>query len=305
MASLIQVKIRLGASMKRLSIFRGFILVVFLLQLGCSLFSQYYTDLTGGVDITRSPGFIVSSGIPEFRRSGNAELDSKKMLEDSFVLIGYSAFNASGVIGDKEFAIAQAKEVHASVVIFYSQYRNTVSGSFPITQPEAQQSYSSYYGNVGGSTFSGSGVTTVYGNKTVYMPFSINRYDYLATYWVKKKPPVLGIYPLDLSSEIRQKLQSNKGIVVYAVVRDTPAFRADILDGDILKRINETEIMDAKHFSEIIGNFAGKSVRILILREGKEITKEVQMNELPAEIPDPALLNQDTAHPSPCSRIRC
>lgn len=91
------------------------------------------------------------------------------------------------------------------------------------------------------------------------------------------KPPVLGVITQNLTSEIRQSIGSNKGVYVIAVIKNSPAFRADILQRDILLKINNVELYDAESFHNMIGSFAGQKVIVEILRGGKEIKKEIQL----------------------------
>ena len=79
----------------------------------------------------------------------------------------------------------------------------------------------------------------------------------------------------ELSAELKQKIGSNKGVVVTAVVKGSPAFDADILRGDILKQIGNHEISDPKMFGEATGRYAGKKVMVTLLRDAKEFTKEI------------------------------
>jgi hypothetical protein len=262
---------------------------------GCATtnpFYQFYQDQTGGADITTVPTVVLPSGEPKIYSGSNVDADVQKMLEEGFWLLGYSSFNAGNV--NERQLIAKAKDVKAEVVVFYSQYTNTISGSVPLTLPDnktitTNTSGSAYgsgnvYGYGGSAYYSGSGSyygnsnTTVYGTKTTYIPYSQNRYDYLATYWIKMKKPILGVYANDLPSEIREKIGSNKGVIISAVVRKSPAFMADILRGDIIRKVNDLEITDAITFHESLPQFADQMVSIEILRDGKSIIKEVKLN---------------------------
>jgi S1-C subfamily serine protease len=91
----------------------------------------------------------------------------------------------------------------------------------------------------------------------------------------------LGIRVKDLSEELRQHSGSNKGVVVDLVVKGSPAYRADIMQNDILKRINGTDIYDAKSLSETTAAYAGQRVTIELLREDAPITKEIILNPKP------------------------
>jgi hypothetical protein len=200
------------------------------------------------------------------------------MLEDGYNLVGISLFNGGKNV-NVNAALEQATKVHASVVLVYSKYTHTLSGSIPLTLPDTQTSTTTLSGNVmdpGGSvSYSGSAYSTTYGTKTTYIPYSVQRFDYFAAYWIKLKPPVFGVYVQELSAELRQKIGSNKGVVVIAVVKGSPAFYADILRGDILKQIGNHEIFDPKIFVEVSSRYAGKKVEVKCLRDGKEFTKEI------------------------------
>jgi hypothetical protein len=253
---------------------------LFALLCGCSSpFSQFYYDRTGGIDISKSPNIILTKEDPKLNRGGNPELDTQRMLEDGFGLIGFSHFNAGNV--NEHEAIWQAKKVKASVILIYSNYTTTVSGTLPLTLPDTRTTTTSSYGNVYGSggyaNYSGTSYSTTYGTRTTYMPYSVNRYDYLATYWVKLKDPVFGAHVTDIGDEARKKFGSNKGVMVQAVVKHSPAYMADILKGDIIRAIGEVDMYGQSTFQEAIEKYRGKEVNIIILRDEQELSKSVKM----------------------------
>ncbi len=259
-----------------------FIGVVVLFIQGCAApFSKFYCDRTGGVNITTVPTVVLSEGKPKLFRGNKEEDDSLKMLEDGYALVGDSSFNAGNV--NENGAISQAKKVHASVVIIYSEYTNTISGAMPLTLPDTQTSSTSLYGSVYGSgggsaTYSGNAYTTTYGTKTTYIPYSVRRSDYFATYWVKLKTPVFGAHLQDLTTEIRQEIGSNKGMLISAVIKGSPAFHADILRGDILRRIGNIEIYSSESYEEALKQYQGQAVSVMIYRKGEKIEKEIKLN---------------------------
>jgi hypothetical protein len=252
------------------------VLLLFLLS-GCNPYTQFYTDFTNGRNITEDPDYIISSGKPKLIYGSNIQDDFKRMAENGYVLIGASSFNAATV--DKNLAMDHAKKIHADTVIVYSEYTNTVSGSMPLTVPDTQTSYhsGSIYGSGGGfANYYGS--STTYGTRTAYMPYSVRRYDYYASYWVKAKPPSLGVYVDDLTDELRREIESNKGVCIMAVAKDSPAFHNDLLAGDVIRKINDTEVVDKVHFMKIISENKGKLIEIEIYRNGKTIVKQIQLN---------------------------
>lgn len=262
---------------------KGLFVIGLLLLAGCAgmnPFCQFYQDKNGGIDISTNPNVILPTGEPKIYSGGDKDADHQKMLEDGYRFLGFASFNSGNV--SKSQMIAQAKQVKAEVVIFYSQYTNTISGITPLTLPDTQTVTGFTSGNIHGSrgsaSYSGSSTATIYGTKTTYIPYSENRYDYLATFWIKMKKTVFGAALNDLSSELREKIGSNKGALVIAVVQGSPAFMADVLKGDILRKINDTEIIDGKTFVDSLPQFVGQTVSIELLRDGKSITKQIKLN---------------------------
>jgi PDZ domain len=252
---------------------------------GCtSLYSKYYTDNTRGVDITKQKNIIITDSEPEVRRGVNYDNDGRSMAENGYWMVGYSSFNASNV--NDEGAISKAKDVHASVVILYSQYTGTQSGYMPLTVPSTNTSSTLLNGNIygqgGAASYSGTSNTIYHGTNTTYIPFSVSKYDYGATYWIKNKPPILGILPKELTQEAHKRIGSNKGLLVDVVIKGSPAFYADIFSGDILEKINDDVIFDTDSLYKSNIKNANKEVDVLILRDDKEIHKLVKLHPLPA-----------------------
>lgn len=264
------------------------LIIVFVtsLLLGCvNPYQKYYFELPSAkATIQNRRAILLSEGEEPkiFRGSSDKTKDAQVMMENGYFPIGFSCFNASRI--KKSDIISEAKNLRACAVVVYAKYTNTISGVAPLLWPTIQTSTTSLSGTIlgsggGGANLFGSGQTITYGTQVLSVPYNVTRYDFAAVYFIRVKPEVLGIIPKPLSPELRQKIGSNKGVLVFAVVKDSPAFRADILEGDIIKRIGDIEVTgDAKNSDEIIQKYAGKKVTILLIRDGNEITKEVQCN---------------------------
>mgnify|MGYP001592191526 CR=1 FL=1 len=253
--------------------------VIALLQ-GCATpFAQFYYDQTGGADITKLPSVVLPTGEPKVYRGNDQEQDALRMFEDNYNLVGYSSFNAGNV--DENGAVTQAKKVNASVVILYSKYTGSVSGSVPLTLPDTRTSSTSLsgsaYGSGGYASYSGTAYTTTYGTQTTYIPYTVHRSDYLATYWIKMKPPIFGTHIRDLTPEIKQQIGSNKGVLIYAVIKESPAFEADILKGDVLRKIGDIAVFDGESYQKALTEYQGREVDVLIIRGDKELHKSVKL----------------------------
>jgi membrane-associated protease RseP (regulator of RpoE activity) len=261
------------------------LLLIFLGLLATSCakpYEQYYTATTKGIDISK---FVdVTRTEPKLMIGNDVKSDSIQMAENGYACLGYSSFQGRKI--NESQAIEQAKKVNASIVLVYSKYLDTLSGYSPLILPDYKTSVTnvtaSAYGSSGYATGYGAGTTTTYGTQTTYVPYHIDRFDQGATYWAKKKyPPVLGVRGSEIPPELRQKIGSNKGLLVFVVEKQSPAYRADIVNGDIVKKINNTEIYDESTLESALRLNAEKKVSILLIRDGKEIIKEVVLNPVP------------------------
>jgi hypothetical protein len=254
--------------------------VLLVLLQGCSTpFAEFYHDNTGDVDLSKAPAVELPTGKPQLFRGNHPEQDTLRMLEDNYRLIGYSSFNAGDV--NESDAIAQAKKISAAVVILYSQYTGSVSGSMPLTLPDTTTSSTSMlgsaYGPGGYASYSGTAYTTTYGTKTTYIPYTVHRSDYLATYWIKMKRPIFGVHIQELTPEIKKQIGSNKGVLIQAVIKGSPAFDADILKDDVLKQIGDIEVFDGDSYQKALSKYEGKEADVFIIRGDNEIHKSVRL----------------------------
>lgn len=266
---------------------RAAVVVVLFALSGCATsgYQQYYHDETGGQDY----GAFAETIPGEFDRPkilvGTDPIEnSRQMYEDGYIQLGYSSFN--GPLEEPESAGTWGRAIRAAVVIVYSKFSNTVTGLAPITTPTVNTSYTTTnataYGSNGGYVNAyGNGTTTTYGTQTNYIPYSVDRYNQGAQYFIKAKPLIFGAWVQDLSQERRQELSSNKGVEIYVVVKGSPAFKADFFRGDIIKRIGKNEIMQVSDYHAAIAEFAGKEVEFEIIRNGRKLKKKAELNEAP------------------------
>jgi len=211
------------------------------------MYETYYKDRTGGEDLTRASRVILSPDMPEqlSGRNGREAEDNLRMVEDGFRLIGMSSFTGPQAgPAHPSNAVTQAGKVHASAVMIYPP---------------------KYAGTAGG----------IQGILAGPHP----TYQFLATYWIKLKPPIFGIYADPLSAEQIERPGSNKGVVVQTVVKNSPASRAGLIRGDVLTHIGEKEIADRQGLSNALDQYVGKSVVVKYVRDGKEFTKEAVLND--------------------------
>ena len=161
--------------------------LAFIVLAGCTNdFERFYRGASFPPPPAVQP--ILYTGEPRFSNgTGDLKTDIHEMYSNSYGIIGASMF--TGPLRDQNGATRQAKKIGAEVIVFESRYRNTVSGTIPLTLPTANTSYSSgtvsAFGAGGSASGTYSGTTTTYGTQTTYIPYSVDKYNQAALYFVR------------------------------------------------------------------------------------------------------------------------
>jgi serine protease Do len=88
----------------------------------------------------------------------------------------------------------------------------------------------------------------------------------------------LGVRPQELTEDLTAQFGTEKGALIAEVTEDSPADKAGIKSGDIVTRINTTEIRDARHLLLTISKIApGTEVSVELQREGKARSFKVKL----------------------------
>ena len=93
----------------------------------------------------------------------------------------------------------------------------------------------------------------------------------------------LGVLIQEISQEIADSLGMNsaKGALVSSATEGGPAEKAGVKTGDVILKFNDIEIGSMKELPKVVaGTPVGKSVPLVILRNGKEIVLNVTLGEL-------------------------
>lgn len=95
----------------------------------------------------------------------------------------------------------------------------------------------------------------------------------------KKSMPYLGIKGQTVTNEIAATNKIPKGIYISAVETNSPAYKSGIQSGDVITRINGTEINNMESFMmQLEKNNPGDNVNVTIKRRGREDYKEIEFN---------------------------
>jgi len=272
-----------------------FVLVVALLLGGCANgFTKFYQDKTGSLPAVVAARMQPYSGSTNIYSSNDLQRDEADLIRRGYIAIGEAAFQAGGNVSKSQL-MEQAKRVGADIVICSSKFDHAEQAYVPVLNYQPGQTSTTYssgtatasaYGSNGGAVYgsgqyNGSSTTTTPGTFTTSeVPVTVRRYDYAAIFWRRGRPPVLGVSAINLPDNIRMALKRNTGALISVVLDDSPAFRANLIPGDILIKIDETSIDSALQLSGCLPSFAGKDCVLTVLREGKETNIPVKMNSM-------------------------
>jgi len=97
----------------------------------------------------------------------------------------------------------------------------------------------------------------------------------------------LGVYLQPLDEELAKSfdLPEIKGAVVAQVIKDSPAEKAGIMEGDVIIEYDGNKVEDVKDLQLKVANTpVGKKVPIVVWRDKKKITIYVTIGEMPEEV---------------------
>lgn len=248
-----------------------YIIVVIIFLISCSpsgyeKFYYPYLDVHSLTDVEK----LSENEEPKLYGTDNFERDIYILRSKNYYVVGYSSFN--GAYEDLSKAKEQAKRIGAAVILTSSEYTNTLTSQIPLFIP--QKSTTTYKGSVTSNNNTGffSGKSTTTSTSTSQITTHQMRYDQSAVYFIKSTKKLrFGIFIENLKPEDRISLQRNTGAKITLVVEDTPCFYANLLPGDILLKIGDSEIKNYEHALNIMDSYKAKnSCKFTILREGEE-----------------------------------
>ena len=210
-------------------------------------------------------------------RQAHDTTDPGGMKSNGFLPLGFSSFSGPAMT-DSE-AERFAKKIGATHVLVSQDFRNSNSGAVPITTYTPNTTYHSgnVYSSYGTASYSG----TSYGTtaSTTYVPYTVNIYEVLASFWVKRNwKPTVGVQVDAISNENSRKVGRNTGVIVQVVTRNSPAFFANVLVGDVIIEINNRSVDDLESFSNAAKSIdkGQKKYTCVVVRNGQELTLELE-----------------------------
>ncbi len=96
----------------------------------------------------------------------------------------------------------------------------------------------------------------------------------------------LGVMIQDINPALAKKfgLEDAKGALVGEVTPKGPAAKAGIESGDVIAKLNGRDVKDSRHLKLAVARVApGDTATLTVLRDGKEKTIKVKVDELPGD----------------------
>ncbi|MGH2508501.1 MAG: PDZ domain-containing protein [Gammaproteobacteria bacterium] len=248
--------------------------ILFLSACATNPYTKFYHDRLDGKTLSQIPYIDASPCKPRVFGSHDLKTDAHTLYERNYALIGESAFQ--GPPQDNSKVIKQAEKVGACVVLLHSDYLGTQTTYMPWITPNAPQTSNT---TVTGDINATATTTTYGGAHTTYIPRSVSEYTYEAAFFAKYKPPIFGVLTTNLTPELREKLQRNTGAYVAVVIDNSPAYDANILEGDVITSFSGEEVTSGAQFMQLIHKHAGERVHIILIRDGTTKEFNIQSNK--------------------------
>jgi len=99
------------------------------------------------------------------------------------------------------------------------------------------------------------------------------------------KWPWIGIYMQELTPELAEKFDVERGVLVADVVPSSPAEKAGIKPGDVIQEVNGTPVETPLGLKEaVLKTKIGEKINLTLVREGKKINVELYTAPKPEKI---------------------
>lgn len=202
----------------------------------------------------------------------NVDEEFREVASYWYWCIGYSGFNGSAINNDEiNTAIKKlCEKERATIAIWSANYTDTRNGSYSVPHINYH-----YYTNAYGST--SSYTTTSFANYS----YSIQRYDYSAYLFIRipqsrRLAYTPGIAVSDLTQHDREFYKQNTGALINIVYKNTTAYYANLIHGDIITNINGKRINSPEDYFDVLEKSKiGDIWNITFVRNGQERHVEI------------------------------
>jgi hypothetical protein len=173
---------------------------------------------------------------PKVYRGEDQGDDYQRMLENGYDMLGYSEFVAGADV-PPTLLEQHARAINADIALVYTRLAGEVPASVQVQQMREQAKK--------GET------------PDVAEADAKDSYKYFASYWSKLQPPLLGVHVMGPAED-----SETDGLKVIAVINDSPADKAGIQNGDVLKRLGDVTLKSPSALTQAAQRYAGQTVSV-------------------------------------------
>ena len=210
-------------------------------------------------------------------------------LRNGFWIVGASEFTRTRSVASSNLAISKAKEIGATRIFAFSRVLEEVKYKKKVRLPTYSSTDSNTYANASAysnniynykSTQGYANANTnsyTSGYTTTLVDDSYLKYSQGAVYFAKIKEDFIKFgagFKAEIPSDLKAAIGTDKGLYVNYLIKGSPAFKADVLEGDIILTANGIDVYD----NSFIDKYKGRTVLFKIYRNGNYIEKAVVLN---------------------------
>ena len=245
---------------------------------------NFTTQLSDKVPQGETSSFLPSAPQPTLLSSTSIPTDAIKLLEKGYFPIGRSKFREQLI--DGRAALEEAKEIGADLVLVKQEHAGTGTYTVPVGDWSPDRSITTTETvrteNADGTAAQLStreNTTIISGEyQTHYEVQTVDYYDHTAVYWRRVAKPHFGAYVTELDAAQRKASGSNKGVAVEALITGSPAFQADLFEGDIIRSINGKALAGVEDYLAKLPATPGQTIELEVWRDGALLTKTVTLD---------------------------
>ena len=188
----------------------------------------------------------------------NQEADTTRMLENGYDMMGTSEFVSTKI--PAELAKAFGKKIKADSVLVFDKPTSLTTNMVNLDGTEN-----------GDKMIKEANDANSKNEKTVHY----------ASYWAKLPMPLLGVHVIKLvkaSANPSEEGVAEPGLKIIAVIKDSPAAKANIATGDTLLKIGDAALEQADDLFAAVKRYQGQTVEVLFRHGDEDIKATVALN---------------------------
>jgi hypothetical protein len=191
--------------------------------------------------------------------SNHSDKDNISMLENGYDMMGSTGFEAGDVSAD--LALQHAKSIRADTVLVYTKYTSNTSSLSKIAAIKAA-------------------AKTTDEIDAAVLEGEEEQYKYYASYWVKLPMPLFGLHIIKLKQRNDDGgFVAEDGLKVLAVIKGSPAEKANLLRGDVLLTMGDVDLQKPETLSVAAKKYQGQTVEVAFSRDGQRSTTKATLNK--------------------------